>query len=145
MSLLVQLVDFESELYEQTLSLRLEILREPIGLTFSSEDLATDRISLHVAAMDEDKLVGCLVLVPMDESTIKMRQVAVSSDRQRAGVGTAMVAFSEREAKFRGFDRIVLHARREAVPFYERLGYLSVGEEFIEVGVPHREMLKFLY
>ena len=39
---------------------------------------------------------------------------------------------------------MTLHAREAAVPFYERLGYLSEGEPFDEVGLPHRAMRKRL-
>lgn len=37
-----------------------------------------------------------------------------------------------------------LHARDTAVPFYNKLNYLQVGEPFIEVGITHFEMYKVL-
>ncbi len=40
------------------------------------------------------------------------------------------------------FDKITLHARKNAVPFYLALGYKIIGEEFEEVGLPHFEMEK---
>jgi len=49
----------------------------------------------------------------------------------------------ERESERRGYKRIYLHAREYAVPFYEALGYHTFGEEFTEVGIPHRHMQKF--
>jgi predicted GNAT family N-acyltransferase len=39
---------------------------------------------------------------------------------------------------------MVLHAREEAVPFYERLGYEKHGESFIAVTIPHFFMHKRL-
>ena len=73
-----------------------------------------------------------------------MRQVAVRADAQGKGVGRALVEASEREAIERGYARIVLHARENAVPFYECLGYATEGEPFIEIGLPHRAMAKTL-
>ena len=35
---------------------------------------------------------------------------------------------------------MVLHARQTAVPFYERLGYETYGEPFVEVTIPHIAM-----
>jgi ribosomal protein S18 acetylase RimI-like enzyme len=73
-----------------------------------------------------------------------MRQVAVASEAQRQGVGRAMVEFSETFARRLGFTRMVLHARENAIPFYERLGYCRIGERFEEVTIPHWEMVKEL-
>jgi predicted GNAT family N-acyltransferase len=39
---------------------------------------------------------------------------------------------------------MTLHARSTAVPFYAKLGYECVGDEFIEVTIPHWEMRKAL-
>jgi predicted GNAT family N-acyltransferase len=39
---------------------------------------------------------------------------------------------------------MVVHARDVAVGFYERLGYQSVGEPFVEIGLPHQTMEKEL-
>lgn len=54
-----------------------------------------------------------------------------------------MNAEYERESERRGYKRIYLHARAYAIPFYEGLGYHVFGEEFTEVGIPHRHMQKF--
>ncbi len=50
----------------------------------------------------------------------------------------------ESEAKRRGLKRVYMHARGSAVPFYERQGYEIFGEDFIEVGIPHKHMQKYL-
>jgi predicted GNAT family N-acyltransferase len=39
---------------------------------------------------------------------------------------------------------MTMHARETAVEFYEKYGYEKVGEQFIEVTVPHWEMVKRL-
>ena len=43
-----------------------------------------------------------------------------------------------------GFEKMSLHARDTAVPFYNKLNYLQVGEPFIEVGITHFELYKVL-
>ncbi|GAA5134945.1 hypothetical protein GCM10023213_07420 [Prosthecobacter algae] len=43
-----------------------------------------------------------------------------------------------------GVRQFTLHARSSVLGFYSRLGYLPVGEEFTEVGIPHRKMVKEL-
>jgi predicted GNAT family N-acyltransferase len=59
-------------------------------------------------------------------------------------VGRALTDFAEDWAKTNGYKLITLNARMPAVPFYSRLGYEVVGEEFIEVTIPHLAMRKEL-
>ena len=73
-----------------------------------------------------------------------MRQVAVSDDFQRRGVGKLMVEFCEKIAVENGMNSIELHARENAVPFYLSLQYTIMGNQFLEVNIPHYKMTKEL-
>ncbi len=133
-----------SPAYALCVALRRDVLRKPLGLEFTVDQLAAESGSLHLAAFDEDVLVGCLMLTPKGKDTIQMRQVAVRPDHQGKGLGAAMVRESEAAARFHNYKRMVLNARETAVPFYLKLGYKVVGEPFVEVGLPHRRMEKVL-
>ena len=143
-SRVVSQVDHQSPAYRECVALRLAVLRTPLGLSFTEEELARESSDVHLACHEGGKLIGCLVIVPLGEGVIKMRQVAVSPELQGQGIGRLLVEAAEGIARSRGFIRMTLHARTTAVPFYERLGYEKVGEEFEEVTVPHWEMLKSL-
>jgi GNAT superfamily N-acetyltransferase len=73
-----------------------------------------------------------------------MRQVAVLPQLQGQGIGTMLVQYSENLARQAGFQRMILHARETAVPFYEKLGYARVGNLFEEVTIRHWKMEKHL-
>lgn len=133
-----------SPAYALCVALRREILRKPLGLEFTVDQLAAEADSLHLAAFDEDVLVGCLMLTPKGEGTVQMRQVAVRQDHQGKGLGAAMVRESEAAARYHSYRRMVLNARETAVPFYLKQGYKVVGKPFTEVGLPHRRMEKAL-
>ena len=130
--------------YAETVKLRHEILRAPIGLEFPNEELKAENAHFHLACYCDDELAACLVLVPIDKREIKMRQVAVKKNFQRRGVGRALVEFSEQFARERGFKLMTLHARENAVVFYLKLGYEKCGEAFEEVTLMHWEMEKNL-
>jgi predicted GNAT family N-acyltransferase len=130
--------------YAQTVELRRAVLRLPLGLDFTAEELAAEASDFHLAAFEEDMVVACLVLVPMPQQQVKMRQVAVRPELQGKGVGTALVEASEEFSKQRGFSLMTLHARDSAVRFYKRMGYHIEGETFEEVGIPHYKMVKRL-
>jgi predicted GNAT family N-acyltransferase len=85
-----------------------------------------------------------MVLKPIDQNILKMRQVAVHPDFQGKGIGHAMVVYAEVWAARNTFSKIILHARSSAVSFYINLNYSTIGSEFTEVGIPHFAMEKIL-
>lgn len=143
-SRVVSEVEHQSDACRDCVALRLAVLRTPLGLSFTDEELAREQSNVHLACHKDGALLGCLVLVPLGGGLIKMRQVAVSPEAQGGGIGRSLVESAEALSRSRGFTRMTLHARQSAVAFYERLGYEKVGEEFEEVTVPHQEMQKSL-
>lgn len=79
---------------------------------------------------------------PPIEKKVKMRQVAVELSYRGQGLGTELVKYAEEYCRKNDYRVIVLHARKTALNFYERLGYKKAGFEFIEVGIPHYKMKK---
>ena len=130
--------------YAEVVALRRRVLRIPLGLDFTEEQLRAEASDLHLAGYDSNRLLGCLMLTDRGNGTVQMRQVCVEPSLQGGGVGAALVLESEAEARRRGFRRMILHARDTAVGFYARLGYEAVGEPFEEVSIPHQEMEKAL-
>jgi|SRR6185312_1505480 len=130
--------------YDLEVALRDKILRKPLGLQFTEEELAKESGEIHIGAFNGSKLVGCLALRPMAKSTIKMRQVAVDESAQGMGIGRKLVAACEAKARDLGFTTIELSARDTAIPFYLKLNYEAVGDPFTEVTIPHQKMRKSL-
>ena len=138
------LIEHGSHEYEQTVALRNEILRKPLGLSYDPAELAGEKDSFHLALRKGDELVACLVLKPLDERCIKMRQLAVGKSSQGKGFGRDLVDYAHSFARERGYAEIVLHARETARGFYEKLGYQLEGNPFTEVSLPHLAMRKKL-
>ena len=130
--------------YDETVALRYEVLRKPLGLKFSPQELAQEKNSFHLACWRNSMLVACLVLKPLSARQLRMRQFAVHPDFQGKGVGRALTCFSESFATTHGYEEIVLHAREKAAGFYKKLGYQIEGDRFIEVTIPHFSMWKSL-
>lgn len=128
--------------YAAVFELREEILRKPIGLSLHNEDLS-DEVNDHIlVATDGDEIVACLILSPLPDKTVQLRQMAVAASRQGKSIGKQLVTYAEQFAWDNGYQRIMLHARIVAKGFYEKMNYLQVGGEFTEVGIPHIEMEK---
>ena len=130
--------------YDDALRLRDDILRQPLGLALTPADLVHDPDCLHLGGFEDSRLLAVLLLQPVDALTVKMKQVAVSRERQRTGVGSQLIAFAEGFARQRGYGAMVAHARVTALDFYRRLGYSVSGGEFVEVTIPHFLVTKTL-
>ena len=139
-----RIIEFGSCDYQAMIALRDKILRKPLGLTFSPEYLQQEINDVLIGYFDGDTILGCCILSPSSETTVQLRQMAVDDSLQGQGTGSKLLAFAETQARTAGFTELMMHARKEAVPFYTKNGYAVRGEEFVEVGIPHYEMYKVL-
>jgi predicted GNAT family N-acyltransferase len=98
---------------------------------------AFDETSLHVVAQDESGVaIGTGRLLPDGH----IGRMAVLKGWRGRGVGAALLAELLSAARERG-DRIVrLHAQTHALGFYQKFGFKGVGEDYLEVDIPHRTM-----
>ena len=136
-----ELIEWGSVKYIQSLALRHEVLRKPLGLIFDPAIFPEEKGDIHLVANHGDWLVGCMILTEAGND-LKMRQVAVANKYRRNKVGARMVALAEVKAIEMGKQKMVLHARDSALDFYLSLGYYIVGDQFEEVGIPHHRMEK---
>lgn len=140
----LKIIDHGSPEYREMTRLREQILRRPLGLTLDSDELETERPHVHIGAFEEDSLLGCCMLVREDDRTVRLRQMAVSDDIQRKGIGKALMSFAENIARDQGYRNLIMHARQHAIGFYEKMGYRVTSTEFTEVTIPHVVMEKSL-
>lgn len=140
----LKIIDYGTKEYEQMLKLRDDILRKPLGLDFSTDELEKEKQNMHIAAYEDEQMLGCCMLVQEDPETVRLRQMAVVNDVQGKGIGRALMQFAENLARDRGFKRITMHARKAALGFYEKMGYKKKGTEFTEITIPHVVMEKEL-
>lgn len=139
------MIPFGSPRFSEILHLRDVVLRQPLNMEFKIEDIQVEYDSLHLGCYsNQDRLLGCLILKRISNDIVKMRQVAVNPHIQGSGVGTFMVRDSEEVSRAHQYKRIELSARITAVPFYEKLGYNSMGDIYKEVGIEHLKMYKDL-
>jgi len=140
----LRMIDHGTKEYLQMVHLRHDILRKPLGLNFDEAELEKEKEDILIGAFEDDRLLGCCLLSPMDSSTIRLRQMAVPNNMQGKGIGRALMIFAENIARDQGYKRLCMHARRTAIGFYEKLGYAVSGDEFVEVTIPHFTMEKSL-
>jgi GNAT superfamily N-acetyltransferase len=140
----LKIIDHGSKEYQQMVKLRDDILRKPLGLGFTKEELDKEKDNMLIGAFEDDDMLGCCMLVEENPGTVRLRQMAVLNDLQGKGIGRALMNFAENLARDSGYKILSMHARKNAIGFYEKMGYQITGDEFEEVTIPHYVMYKQL-
>ena len=140
----IKQIDHGTKEYKQMVGLRYEILRKPLNLTFEAEELEKEKNDILICVFEEEKILGCCLLTKIDKNCVRLRQMAVQNNLQGKGIGASMMHFAENVARDAGYKKLIMHARKTAIGFYEKLGYKVSGNEFIEISIPHFTMVKKL-
>ena len=138
-------VRFESaegrDLLDACIALRIAVFVDEQDVPIEEEVDAHDHTdALHVAALDDDTVVGTARIVPVDGKA-KIGRVAVARSHRGTGLGAALMRATMDRARTRGVSSMVLDAQTQAIGFYERLGFTAEGPEFDDAGIPHRRMV----
>ena len=59
----LKIIDYGSKEYQQMVKLRDDILRKPLGLGLSDEELEIEKTNMFIGAFEEDDMLGCCMLV----------------------------------------------------------------------------------
>ena len=127
----------------EIITLRYEVLRAGLPPESAAFDGDEEPATRHFGAFLDDtgENVGCLSLMerPFEgHPAYQLRGMAARADVARRGIGTALLRFARQEF---GPALLWCNARREAVPFYQRLGWTIASAEFdIPTAGPHYRM-----
>jgi predicted GNAT family N-acyltransferase len=103
------------------------------------EQDALDETARHFLLFVGDEPAATARAVACAPGVVKIGRVAVRKPFRRGGVGAALMRGVEAAHPGAAF---VLDAQLQALRFYETLGYVAEGPEFLDSGIPHRRMLK---
>ena len=127
--------------HEQT---RLSRIRRTVfideqGVPEAMEWDADDAGAVHLLAVNgQGEAIGCARLLPDGH----VGRMAVLPTWRGQGVGRALLAAVLEAAQERGHCMLRLSAQTHAAGFYERAGFVAVGDEYEEAGIPHVAMQK---
>lgn len=128
---------------DAVLAIRRIVFIEEQGISFEDEVDGKDPEAIHLVATLDGRPIGTARLLMQGELG-KIGRVSVLPEYRRRGIGSNLVRFAVEELRRRGAARAMLGAQSHAVGFYETLGFKAFGPEFIDAGMPHREMVREL-
>ena len=128
-----------STLCNAAFALRREVFVVEQKVPEEEEHDSYDLTATHFVAVAEGEIVGTLRLIFMDEH-VKIGRVAVRASCRGRGIAKAMISAAMAQARAAGHDRFYLTAQSDKLGFYEGLGFVAFGPEFLDGGMPHRAM-----
>jgi predicted GNAT family N-acyltransferase len=127
------------------LALRIEVFCGEQGVTFDGDRDGLDDEAVHLVAIGDDgAVIGTCRLLIEPGGTARFARLCVRASARGTGVGGALLAAAEREARAAGARRIGMHAQTGALSLYLRAGFRPYGERFDEEGLEHVGMEKDL-
>jgi predicted GNAT family N-acyltransferase len=104
-----------------------------------------DAHSRHLIGVKDDTVIATARWREVNHrgaAVAKLERFAVLAPYRGRGHGRTMVQAALSDARRAGFQAFVLHAQAHLEAFYAELGFQSTGRRFVEVGIPHVEMIR---
>ncbi|WP_444667593.1 GNAT family N-acetyltransferase [Cereibacter changlensis] len=122
-------------------ALRRTVFIEEQGVPEADEIDDLDGEAIHLLAEVEGRPVGSARLLVRGE-TGKIGRVCVLAEQRGTGLGAALIRAAVAELRrIPGVRQARLGAQTHALGFYEKLGFTALSPEYIDAGIPHRDMV----
>ena len=140
----VRKIEWDSPEGEFARLIRIKVFVEEQKVPIEEEIDHIDPRSIHVLAYDSKGApmgTGRLFRDPEDPHLAHIGRMAVLAPARGKGCGAAIMDMLIREAKTQGYHRIILSSQQYATGFYEKFGFHTVGDTYLDVDIPHIDMI----
>ena len=104
----------------------------------------TDETAIHAVVykdMNRTIPVGVGRLHKLEaEGDFKIGRIAVKKEERGQGYGDFIVRMLVDKGLMMGANRVLVGAQPHAIAFYEKIGFRSIGETYLEAGIEHTVM-----
>lgn len=112
----------------------------PIELEFDE----ADENCWHLVLTDNEKAVATARLLKLSEGVFKPGRIAVLKEYRGKNIGAELLTLIIEKAKEMGAKELHIGAQTYAVGFYEKFGFKTTGEEYMDAHIPHIDMIAYL-
>ncbi len=99
-----------------------------------------DEQCLHCLVSDADGISVATARLLQDKKHAHIGRMAVLKPYRQQGIGSMMLTTLLEQAKKIGVIKIDINAQTSAMSFYQRAGFIAVGDKFDDAGIPHYKM-----
>ncbi len=124
----------------QCLALRRVVFIVEQGVSEADENDGLDDACLHILASLDGRPVGTARVLPM-QTIAKIQRVCILKAMRGTGAGARLMTFALDLIRRDGrFEIARLGSQTYALDFYRKLGFRDYGAEYLDAGIPHRDM-----
>lgn len=122
------------------LQLRRTVFIEEQGVPEAEEVDGLDHDCLHILAREGNVPVGT-ARIRLIDGIAKVQRVCVPAEYRGRRIGSKIMTFAVDLMKQDQRARVVrLGSQTHALEFYRKLGFREVSGEYLDAGIPHRDM-----
>ncbi|RLQ97155.1 GNAT family N-acetyltransferase [Falsibacillus albus] len=138
--MIAKIVNGDQELM-QAFSVRRKVFIDEQKVPAEEEIDQFEQSCTHFLLLEDDNPIGAGRFRIIDGKG-KVERICVLNQFRGNGAGKLIMDKIEEYAKDGSVEYLKLNAQTHAIPFYERLGYEVISEEFLDAGIPHKSMQK---
>jgi predicted GNAT family N-acyltransferase len=131
-------------LYNDAISIRKKVFVEEQRVPEEEEVDQFEQEAIHFVLYDSEKPIGAGRFRMLADGIGKIERICVLQDYRNRGAGRLIMESIEQFAKEKGVPKVKLNAQTHAESFYQKLGYETVSDVFMDAGIPHVTMVKQL-
>lgn len=133
--------------FEQAMNLRINVFVQEQNVPVELEQDEFDDEALHWVLLhpETQEVVATARIQPYQEAcqarpVAKIGRVAVNSSFRGQRLGERLMREILNYCHAEGYEYAILDAQTRVLPFYEKLGFVREGFEFMDAGIPHYRM-----
>lgn len=134
--------DTASQVFKDSIAIRHEVFIEEQKYPPGSDIDKLEEKTEHLVLYDNEKAIATARIYNLGENTYRIERVAVQNDERNRGLGRKIMTEVEAKIEALGGEKITLKSEDIAIDFYKKFGYQTIGDEIIEYGFSHQEMVK---
>ena len=127
----------------QLSAIRANVFIEEQQVPVEEERDGLDEAAIHFLTLNGSEAIGCARLLidePNQHKHFHIGRVAVLKPFRGLGIGHQLMQFILNYCMQTARYPIYLHSQIERRAFYEHLGFVARGNEFMDAGIPHITM-----
>lgn len=139
----IERILLSSNEYNESLKLREQILRIPLGLTISAKQIKNEKTSnhYHFIAKQDNHVVAALTM-KVNANSIQTCQIATDKNYREKGFGKKILNFGEKYLSSFYKKEFVVFSRLSALKFYIKCDYIFKNEKIYLINDVEHRLLK---
>lgn len=131
-----------SEICNLGFGLRRKVFIDEQNVPAEEEFDADDLTAVHIVAIRNGDVLGCLRVI-VDDDHVKIGRVVVARQARGAGIASRMITKAMQDHRSLRNNRFYLTAQSDKIALYAKFGFEAFGNTFDDGGMPHVAMRNY--